>query len=105
MSTIKLTVKDRIVMGEVLPEQGGMLDMILAKSISDKTTLTAREITLFGVEQEGTTLKWDQEKDTGVEMPFEVAEVDLLKRRLKELDESKSINSRIFDLCLKIREL
>lgn len=44
---MKLTVKDRIVMIDLLPEQGGMIDMILVKSISSKVALTAKEITVF----------------------------------------------------------
>lgn len=92
-------------MVDLLPEQGGMIDMILVKSISDKVALTAKEITDFSVVQEGNSVKWDQSKDTGVEIGFEMSEIELLKRRVQELDASKSITMRTFDLCLKIKEL
>ena len=102
---MNLTIKDRIIMVDLLPEQGGMIDMILVKSISDKVALTAKEITDFSVVQEGNSVKWDQSKDTGVEIGFEMSEIELLKRRVQELDVSKSITMRTFDLCLKIKEL
>ncbi len=102
---MNLTIKDRIIMVDLLPEQGGMIDMILVKSISDKVALTAKEITDFSVVQEGNSVKWDQSKDTGVEIGFEMSEIELLKRRVQELDASKSITMRTFDLCLKIKEL
>lgn len=92
-------------MVDLLPEQGGMIDMILVKSISDKVALTAKEITDFSVVQEGNSVKWDQSMDTGVEIGFEMSEIELLKRRVQELDASKSITMRTFDLCLKIKEL
>lgn len=50
-------------------------------------------------------MKWDQSKDMGVEIGFEMSEIELLKRRVQELDESKNITMRMFDLCLKIKEL
>lgn len=102
---MELTVKDRIVMIDLLPEQGGIIDMILVKSISSKVALTAKEITDFSVKQEGNSVKWDQSKDMGVEIGFEMSEIELLKRRVQELDESKNITMRMFDLCLKIKEL
>ena len=102
---MNLAIKDRIVMIDLLPEQGGMIDMILIKSISDKVALTAKEITDFSVVQEGNSVKWDQSKDTGVEIHFEMSEIELLKRRVEELDKSKSITMRTFDLCLKIKDL
>lgn len=102
---MKMTIKDRIVVVDLLPEQGGMIDMILAKSVSDKVALTAREITDFSVVQEGNSVKWDQTKDTGVEICFEASEVEMLKKRVQELDEQKSITMRTFDLCMKIKDL
>ena len=102
---MNLTIKDRIIMVDLLPEQGGMIDMILVKSISDKVALTAKEITDFSVVQEGNSVRWDQSRDTGVEIGFEMSEIELLKRRVQELNASKSITMRTFDLCLKIKEL
>lgn len=102
---MRLTIKDRLVLPDILPEQGGMLDMILVRSIIGKIVLTAKEITDFEVEQEGNSLKWNMEKDTGVEICFEPSELELLKARYHRLDEEKSVTSRIFDLCLKLKEL
>ena len=102
---MNLTIKDRIIMVDLLPEQGGMIDMILVRSISDRVALTAKEITDFSVVQEGNSVRWDQSKDSGVEIDFEMSEIELLKRRVQELDASKSITMRTFDLCLKIKEL
>lgn len=100
-----LTVKDRIVIADLLPESGGMIDMILSKSIVDKTSLTAKDVDNFNVKQSENSVTWDQSKDTGVEISFEQSEIELLKRQVKEFDSNKRITMRIFDLCKKISEI
>ena len=98
-----LTIKDRIVMPELFPERGGMLEMILVKSIADKVALTSKEITDFSIVQEGDSIKWNQSKDTGVEIEFEKSEIELLKKQVQEMDDNKNITMRTFDLCMKIK--
>lgn len=92
-------------MPDILPAQGGMLDMILVKSIQDKVTLTAAEITEMDVKQIDNSITWNTDKDTGTEIPFEASEVELLKSQIRKLDEEKGITSRTLELCLKIKDL
>lgn len=100
-----LTIKDRIVIPELFPERGGILEMILVKSIADKVALTSKEITDFSIVQEGDSIKWNQSKDTGVEIEFEKSEIELLKKQVQEMDDNKNITMRTFDLCMKIKGL
>lgn len=90
-------------MPELFPERGGMLEMILVKSIADKVALTSKEITFFSIVQEGDSIKWNQSKDTGVEIEFEKSEIELLKKQVQEMDDNKNITMRTFDLCMKIK--
>ena len=90
-------------MPELFPERGGMLEMILVKSIADKVALTSKEITDFSIVQEGDSIKWNQSKDTGVEIEFEKSEIELLKKQVQEMDDNKNITMRTFDLCMKIK--
>lgn len=100
-----LTIKDRVIIPELLPEQGSMLEMIIVNSINKKVMFTPREITEFELTQEGESLKWNTEKNTDVEVFFEESEINLLKERYKKLDEEKRISRRTFDLCMKISNL
>lgn len=92
-------------MPELFPERGGILEMILVKSITDKVALTSKEITDFSIVQEGDSIKWNQSKDTGVEIEFEKSEIELLKKQVQEMDDNKNITMRTFDLCMKIKGL
>lgn len=106
---MKLTVKDRLVIGDLLPERGSMLDMILARSITEKTRITAKDITELEIKTDARDgkefMSWNVEKDTGIEIEFEKAEVEMLKKRVGVLDKEEGVTERTFDLCLMIRDL
>ena len=101
-----LSIEDRVViMNDVLPEQGNILEMILVKSINKKVEFTPKEITDFNLKQNGRNLTWNGTVNTDVEVCFEESEINLLKEQYKKFDEEKRISVRMFDLYLKIKEL
>lgn len=100
-----LTLKDRLTIPNLLPISGGMIEMILVKSISDKIALTPGDIETYGVKQEDDIIKWDSSKDTGVEIGFAASEIELLKKQVQEMDANKNITMQTFDLCMKIKNL
>lgn len=99
-----LTLRDRIVMPDLLPEQGGMIEMILSNSILKKVELSAKDIKTYAIQQEGNTIKWNQSIDTSTEIDFETSEIELLKKQVQEMDANKRITMRTFDLCMKIKD-
>lgn len=103
---MNLTVKDRILIPEILPESGNMVEMIIVRSIQQKVSLTAKDIDYYDIKvgENGNTT-WDGEKDTGTDIEFENSEIGVLKDAYKKLDSEKKITSRNFDLCLKLKEL
>ena len=101
---MKLSIKNRINFGILYPEKGDILTQLLVKSIAEKVVLTIEEIKKIGLKQEGTLLQWDQRKDKDKEVEFTEAEINLLKERVKELDEKKEINQQVLELCLLIQE-
>lgn len=103
---MNLTVKDRILLPEILPESGNMVEMILVKSIQQKVTITAKEIDYYKIHvNENGNTTWNGEKDTGTDIKFENSEIEILKSAYNKLDSEKKITSRNFDLCLKLKEL
>lgn len=102
---MKLTIKERVVLGEILPQQGNMIEMILSSSIRKKAEFTPREITEFNLKQDGGNLTWDGSVDSDVEVFFEESEINLLKEQYKKFDEEKRVSDRMVDLFLKIRDL
>lgn len=103
---MNLTIKDRILIPEILPESGDMVEMILVRSIQKKVEITAKDIDYYEIKtNESGNTQWNGSKDKGVDIEFENSEIEILKRSFQKLNDEKKINNRNFDLCLKLKEL
>lgn len=106
---MRLSVAERIVLQELLPSQGCMVNMLLAKHVREKIEFTSSEIGNFNLEGEEkedglTHFKWDRQKEIQVEFHFEDAEMKLLKEQVEKFDSEGKITCQNLDLCLKIKE-
>lgn len=99
-----LFIKDRIAVRGVLPKEGDILTMTLARDIGSKVELKQADFKKFKIEVlEGGRLKWDVQKK-GVSFTFTRAEIELLKSRITELDKQKKISGDLLDFCILMRE-
>ena len=101
---MKLNVKDRLVITELLPNQDNIIGLTIAKDIRQKTEVGQIEATKIGLKIEGTSFIWDDKKEKDKTIEFTDAELELLKSQINELDKQKAIKSNMLSLCLKIRE-
>ena len=100
----KLSIKDRLVIVELLPVQGNIIDLTISKDIRQKAEVGQMEATRIGLKIEGTSFIWDDKKEKDKTIEFTNAELELLKSQINELDKQKTIKSNMLSLCLKIRE-
>jgi hypothetical protein len=106
---MKLLIKDRLVIGNLYPAQGNILQQTLIRDISKKVEVTQdemKQIKLVPIEG-AQGMKWDPEEagklgDRDVE--FTAAELNLLKEQVNKLDRENKITQGLLDLCLKIKE-
>ncbi len=98
-----LTCEERRALPLFMPQEGGMSEQLLCKSILDKSviSLTEKEKLHFDSLYQG---KIDPETDFEKEVEFEDAEFDLLYSEFLQKDKAKKINSITVSLALKIRE-
>lgn len=104
---MKLTIYERFILKEILPDHGTMLQMITMESIRDKTRITVKDIDKYSIRDNHETgnVEWDTSIDKGEEFKLDPSEIEFLKNRYKELDERGEITTRTFSLCKKIRDL
>lgn len=95
---INLAIKDRLVIGGVLPQQGDIRTMTIVEDIRKKTALTQEEIDQADFRVENNAYKWDSEKAKSVEIIFSDAENDLIMERFQELDKEKAVTPEILQL-------
>jgi hypothetical protein len=103
INTMKLNIKERLMMLELLPEKGALLTMTNKRNIIKKVDFSSEEIETFEIKQNEKGITWkNEEKPKDVD--FNSEELKLLKDSVDELDKNNSITDAIFDLCVKIKE-
>lgn len=103
---MKLTVPERLVINELLPQKGNMVTMILAESILSKTSIKSDDIQKYSIKNaEGGVITWDKKNDDGEEFLLNEAEINLLKDQVDKYDKEGNITNRILSICKKIKDL
>lgn len=94
---MKLGLRERLVAKGLLPQQGDMLTLMVAKRAGEALTVTAEEMAKWHItdvrDGQGQIVgaKWDEEANEPYEVDLEPAAVDLIKKALKTHDEKKTL--------------
>jgi len=101
---IKLNIKDRLIMPDLLPSQSSMVEQITVRAILKKIELTSDEVDKWGIRDiSGGRIEWDATKVKEIEYEFNKAEIQLLKNGVDRLNDEKKVTQQNLDLCEKIR--
>lgn len=100
---MKLYIKDRIMFEQFYPEKGDIIEQILIRDLDKKVVLTQADMETYNIKSEKGRIRWNAEKDEGIDVEFTDAELSFLKEQVEKLDKAKSINQGNLELCLKIR--
>jgi hypothetical protein len=100
---MKLTIKERIALQSILPQNGGMSKMVLVRELIAKTAITSEDIQKTGMldTPEGNTI-WDASKDPNKEFDFNLSELALLKSSADEADKAEKITMDNLSLIEKL---
>ena len=106
MITINLSVVDRLQIHTFLPKSGGMVEMEIAKSITDRVRFSIKEIEDFEMKDGGDgSVSWNLKKEVPLTVALEDSEYQLLLKGVDMSDASKVITNQNFDLAKKIRNI
>lgn len=100
---MKLNIKERLMMLELLPEKGALLTMTNKRNIIKKVDFSSEEIETFEIKQTEKGITWKNEEKSK-DVDFNSEELKLLKDSVDELDKNNAITDYLFDLCIKIKE-
>ena len=100
---MKLTIKERIQLSSMLPKQAGMIEMILVREMTQRITLTSKEIEEYKIIENEKGIFWTG--DIEIDVEFNPSEIKILKESVKKFDEDKLITLDNLDLCVKINNL
>ena len=103
---IKLSIKDRLQLGSLFPQQSDILIQTIVRDLRKKVDFTAEELEKSKVKKtEDGGLSWKAEDNFEIEVELSSAELEFLKDRVSELNKSKKVSQDNLELCLKLREV
>ena len=100
---MKLTVKERLVLGKLYPQKASLTEQIIVREISNKVKLTSKDYDDFDIKENGNQYFWNKKQDTNREINFNDAEINLLKELVEQKSNAKEISQDMLDLCIKIK--
>lgn len=106
---LKLTIKDRIYLPQLLPQATTFENIIRIKDIKESIEFKKDEINKIefkSIELPGKpgtfNYTWNKEKEKDITINLDAEQVQMLKEQVKT---SKNITEGMYDLCVKIKEL
>lgn len=88
---MQLSIKDRIVLLQLLPAQNTLLDYTLKQSIIKKVNFTDSDFETYAItkSEDSNTIQWDKEKDAKLPLTvdFTVAETEYLAKACEAASE------------------
>ena len=102
---MKLNIKDRLVILNLLPNQGSILELTEAINVANQIKLSDEEKEAVNYTVNGNNVYWDVNKNIEIDVDLNQDQINLLKNKIKELDSKKLITVDILNTCLKINNL
>jgi hypothetical protein len=104
---LKMSIVDRLLIGQIFPEKGNYMMNVLMEDIASKVRIGQAETKELGLHAvpgpDGSTrTEWKNGKDKTFE--FTGAEMSFLKSRIDHLDRTEAITPNIMPLARKIKE-
>lgn len=95
---MKLTVKERVVLANMLPEQGDITSLKQVRVLREALSFTDKENKEFEILVEGPMIKWNDEKVKLVEIPITEMMTKIIARKLRDLNKAKKLRDDMISL-------
>lgn len=100
---LQLTIKERVMLSDILPQQGNKLQQIVVRGILKKVEFTTDEIETFGVTFNSQGISWNEiGKNSIFEITLNDSEISVLKESTNLLDKQSKITQFNLNLVEKI---
>ena len=104
---LKLSVMDRVLFGNILPERASILDQIIIRDMLEKVQFTESESEKLKVKvkSSGKGLTWEKNVVKEKAFMFTNPEIDYLQKQVKRIDSKAEVTQGSLDLCQKIQKV
>lgn len=99
-----LTIKDRFALIGILPKQGDIISMMMVRDIETKMVMSPAEKEKHNFRKRpGGGWEWDLPQKRK-KFTFSIAEMEVVRSQIGDLDRQKEISADILDFCILMRE-
>lgn len=99
---MKLTILERLVLGNILPQRGNFTLMIAVKEIKDKVILTSEEIQKFNIIADDHGTRWSKEGESyEVDIEFGNTLSVIINEALQEKSKTNELTEEMISLYQK----
>ena len=103
MKKLKLNIRERVILSDILPAAGNKLQQILIRGLLQKTEFTPEEIDEFGLNFSHQGVAWNEKAKTAAfEFELSDAEISILKEAAVSLDKEARVTQHNLGLLEKI---
>lgn len=102
---MKLDLKDRIILMNVLPAQGTIKEIANVIECNKLLAITEAESKDYGYHNDGQQATWNPDIDTTKEIKLKHEHVSLLKKEIERLDSEEKVNRGQYETFVKIQKL
>ncbi|MFC1535737.1 hypothetical protein ACFL4H_00055 [Candidatus Neomarinimicrobiota bacterium] len=100
-----LTVKERIGVANLLPEQGDITNLRQIRALREDLAFTDEENDKWKIERENMMIRWDENLIEEVEKEFSDRMFKVVSRKLKELNKTHKLTEDMISLYEKFVEV
>jgi len=98
---MKLFLKERLGILQILPEKGDFAQMTIKADLAKKLSAKQEEFKDLDIRNENGVTMWNPEKDKGKEIELTELEEKMIKDALKEMDSKKELTVETAELFKK----
>ena len=102
---IYLTVKDRLIILNLLPTKGNIEELIEISSLYEILNLTELEKKEIELEEKNSQITWNSLKEIQKEFNLNFNQIRIIKDKIQNLNADNEITIYMLDTCLKFNSL
>jgi hypothetical protein len=99
---MKLSIKERLILQGLLPQQGSMLTMTIVQEVQDKIKITSDEISKLNMKETKQGITWDAEKEIELELELNDSIKKVLKESAQKADKEEKVTTENLSLIQKL---
>lgn len=96
---LKLSLKERFVVPEVLPEAGSIQDLLAVRDVVEKVRIPKEILEKYEEREHPGVYVFPTDE---VDFEFTASEYYVLQESCKKLNDNKQVTNRTLDLCMKV---